>query len=129
MYSSEIEVRYSDLDAYGHVNHAKFITYLETVRTKIFIDEFNELLKKNIFIIIVKVECNYKHPIHLGDKVIIDIKTDEIKKTSFTLSYTMHNGNGIIYAEATTTLVSFDNNKKKPIEIPAELKIKLVSQY
>lgn len=127
MYSSEIEVRYSDLDAYGHVNHAKFITYLETVRTKLFINEFNELLKKDIFLIIVKVECNYKHPIHLGDKVIIDIKTDEIKKTSFTLSYTMHNSSGITYAEAKTTLVSFDNNKKKPVEIPDELKIKLVS--
>ncbi|MCA1980610.1 MAG: acyl-CoA thioesterase [Calditerrivibrio sp.] len=127
MYSCEVEVRYADLDAYGHVNHATFLTYLETVRTKLFINEFNELLTKNIFLIIVRVECDYKHPIHLGDKVIIDIKTDEIKRTSFTLSYTIHNGNGITYAEAKTTLVSFDNSKKRAIEIPPELKNKLVS--
>jgi len=45
-HSGEIKVRYADLDAYGHVNHATFLTYLETVRTDAFINEFNELLKQ-----------------------------------------------------------------------------------
>ncbi|MEF3253971.1 MAG: acyl-CoA thioesterase [Deferribacterales bacterium] len=127
MYSGEVTVRYSDLDAYGHVNHATFFTYLETVRTEIFLNEFNQLLQNNIFLIIVNAECNYKYPIKLGDKVIVDIKTEEIKKTSFTLSYIMHNGNGKIYADAKTTLVCYDNNKNKPTEIPQIIKEKLVS--
>lgn len=126
-YSGEIKVRYADLDAYGHVNHATFLTYLETVRTDAFINEFNELLKQNIHLVIIRAECTYRKPIHLGDKVVVDIKTDEIRKTSFTLSYIIHDGTGNVYAEAKTTLVAYDNNKKKTTEIPQVIKNKLVS--
>jgi acyl-CoA thioester hydrolase len=126
-HSGEIKVRYADLDAYGHVNHATFLTYLETARTDAFINEFNELLKQNIHLVIVSAECTYRKPIYLGNKVIVDIKTDEIRRTSFTLSYTIHDGTGNVYAEAKTTLVTYDNNKKKTTEIPQVIKNKLVS--
>jgi len=29
-FNTSIEIRFSDLDAYGHVNNALFFTYLET---------------------------------------------------------------------------------------------------
>ncbi len=126
IFSGELEVRYADLDAYGHVNHATYFTYLETVRTRIFLNEFNELIKNGVYLIIVNASCDYKHPIHLGDRVIIDFQVKEIRKTSFVLSYSIHNGNGLEYATATTTLVSYDNNKKKPVPLP-ELILKKLS--
>lgn len=117
-FSSELEVRYADLDAYGHVNHATYFTYLETVRTRIFLDEFTELIKNGVYLIIVNASCDFKHPIHLGDKVIVSFQIKEIRRTSFILSYSIHNGSGLEYATATTTLVSYDSNKKKPIPLP-----------
>jgi len=118
IFSGEIEVRYADLDAYGHVNHATYFTYLETVRTKIFLNEFNDLIKQGIFLIIVNASCDYKHPIHLGDKVIINFEIKEFRKSSVTFEYSTHNGDGLEYATATTTLVSYDSIKKKPIPLP-----------
>ncbi|PMP69581.1 MAG: acyl-CoA thioesterase [Calditerrivibrio nitroreducens] len=117
-FSGEIEVRYSDLDAYGHVNHATYFTYLETVRTKVFLDEFNELITQGIYLIIVSASCDFKHPIHLGDKVIVSFNLKELKRTSFTLTYSIHNGSGLEYATAQTTLVSYDNNRKKAVPLP-----------
>ena len=37
-FSIPIESRFSDLDAYGHVNNAVYFTYLETARVKLFSD-------------------------------------------------------------------------------------------
>jgi acyl-CoA thioesterase FadM len=34
-FSTDVEVRFVDLDAYGHVNSATYFTYLETARTKL----------------------------------------------------------------------------------------------
>jgi len=82
-HSGEIKVRYADLDAYGHVNHATFLTYLETVRTDAFINEFNELLKQNIYLIIIKAECTYRKPIFLGNRVIVDITNRCNRKNIF----------------------------------------------
>ena len=33
MHEKEIEIRWRDLDPYGHVNHAVFLTYLEESAT------------------------------------------------------------------------------------------------
>lgn len=120
-FSGEIEVRYADLDAYGHVNHATYFTYLETVRTKIFLEDFNNLINQGIYLIIVNASCDYKHPIYLGDRVIVTFQPKELRKTSFTLTYSIHNGNGLEYATASTTLVSYDSKIKKPIPIPESI--------
>ena len=48
-YSTTIELRFSDLDLYGHVNSVVYFTYLETARVKLFKDFFKELTDKQIF--------------------------------------------------------------------------------
>ncbi|NVO01004.1 MAG: acyl-CoA thioesterase, partial [Geobacteraceae bacterium] len=39
-HSIPIEVRFADLDAYGHVNGSVYFTYLETARVRMFTDAF-----------------------------------------------------------------------------------------
>ena len=48
-YSTPIELRFSDLDAYGHVNSAIYLTYLETARVKLFAGSFRALTEQGIF--------------------------------------------------------------------------------
>jgi len=119
MYSKEISLRFSDMDMYGHLNHAKYITLLETARTELFLDEFFELQELNILLLITHVECSYKKPVTLKDRVIIDMEFYPISRTRFEGKYVMHNGSGLIYAEAKTVLACFDANKKKSTDIPA----------
>ena len=42
-YSTPIELRFSDLDLYGHVNSVIYFTYLETARVKLFAELFTDL--------------------------------------------------------------------------------------
>jgi acyl-CoA thioester hydrolase len=118
-FTTPIELRFSDLDLYGHVNSVVYFTYLETARVKLFQNFFKELTDKQIFTLVARAECDYKLPILFGDTLIVSVTLTRIGTSSFDLDYLLHNGRNKTYATARTTLVCFDNAKKITVPVPA----------
>ena len=80
----QMNIRFSDLDAMGHVNNAKYLTYLEEAR----INYFNNILylsKENLDYqaVIAKVEINYFNQIKLRDKLEIYTRIFKLGKKKF----------------------------------------------
>ncbi len=117
-FSTNIELRFSDLDLYGHVNSVVYFTYLETARVKLFKDFFKELTDKQIFTLVARAECDYKLPILFSDELIVSVVVTRIGTSSFDLEYKLHDGREKAYAVARTTLVCFDNLKKVSVPVP-----------
>lgn len=117
-FSTPIELRFSDLDLYGHVNSVVYFSYLETARVKLFKDFFKELTDRQIFTLVARAECDYKIPILLGDELIVSVVVSRIGTSSFDLEYRLHDGAEKTYATARTTLVCFDNVKKVTVPVP-----------
>ncbi|MCX7843712.1 MAG: acyl-CoA thioesterase [Clostridia bacterium] len=68
-----LEVRGSELDSFGHVNNAVYISYLEECRWKFF-DEMNwlgYLKKEGIFPVVVETNIRYIRELKMLDKVVI----------------------------------------------------------
>ncbi|MFK5927766.1 MAG: thioesterase family protein [Desulfuromusa sp.] len=123
-----IEIRFVDLDAYGHVNNALFFTYLETARVKLFQQYFGAFLDSELMFLVVRAECDYRLPIELNDPLQIAISIDQVRHSSFNFSYRMHNGAGKNFAEAKTVMVCYDPRIKKPVAIPPEIKTVFLPQ-
>ena len=121
-YSVPVELRFADLDAYGHVNNAVYFTLLETARTKLFHDRFIEFMKQSLLFLVVKAECEYKLPIELKDVVIITLEMARVGNSSFDIHYELHNGNGKVFGLAKTVMVCYDGKAKKPTRIPESFK-------
>jgi len=121
-FKTPIEIRFSDLDAYGHVNNALFFTYLETARIKLFQQHFGAFLGSELMFLVVRAECDYRLPVQLTDPLQVSISIEEVRYSSFNFSYQMHNGSGKIFAEAKTVMVCYDPKIKKPVAIPPEIK-------
>jgi acyl-CoA thioester hydrolase len=121
-YSTSIDLRFSDLDLYGHVNSAVYFTYLETARVKLFMEVFQELTDQGIFIVVGRAECDYKYPILLSDTVVVSAWVSRIGATSFDLNYHIHDNNDRTFATAITTMVCIDSVKKKPVTVPERLR-------
>lgn len=117
-FSTPIELRFSDLDLYGHVNSVVYFSYLETARVKLFSDFFQELTAQHIFTLVARAECDYKVPILFGDQLIVSVVVARIGTSSFDLDYRLHDGGKKTYATARTTLVCFDNGKKITVPVP-----------
>lgn len=121
-YSVPIELRFADLDAYGHVNNATYFTYLETARTKLFYDTFIEFMDQSLLFLVVKAECEYKLPIDLKDNVIVTLQMGRVGNSSFDIDYVVHDDNNKVFGLAKTVMVCYDGRAKKTTRIPESFK-------
>lgn len=121
-FTTDIEIRFADIDAYGHVNNAIFFTYLETARVKLFQQHFGGFLDTSLTFLVVRAECDYRLPVTLNDKLQITIVIEQLRHSSFTFGYRLHNGEGKNYATARTVMVCYDPVVSRPVAIPAEIR-------
>ena len=120
-YTTLIDIRFADLDAYGHVNNAVFFTYLEHARVKMFQEYFGAFLDSSLLFLVVRAECDYKAPVTLKDRLLITLTVDQLRRTSFTFHYRLHDGSGREFATAKTVMVAYDPQAKKPVALPARI--------
>ncbi len=114
-----VEVRFRDLDAYGHVNNAVVFNYLETARIRFLGEHFSVMPGPGEPLFLVKrAECDYQRPIPLVDRVYIDLSVEEIRSSSFRFGYTLHDGAEVRYARAETVMVTVSSETGRPVRVP-----------
>lgn len=125
-----IQIRFKDVDAMGHVNHANHLTYLELARVTFLDDVFGQEIDwKKQGIIIANININYVSPILLRDKIVIETWCSKVGNKSFSLSHRIvkqENATEAVLATAETVLVCFDYKDNRSIEMPKYWKEKLL---
>ena len=125
-----ITVRFSDLDAMGHVNNATFLTFLEEARFAY----FREVLKRdrdnlNFEAIIARIEIDYKNQICLGDKVVVYTRCPRIGEKSGDIENLIvveKETENKIASSALSKLVTFDYKRGVSVPIPYDVRKALI---
>ncbi len=117
-FRTEIEVRFSDFDLYGHVNSVVYFNYCETARVKVLKDVLKELADSNVHIVVAHAECDYRMPILFGEKLMVHSHVSKMGKSSFDLEYRLNDGVQKTYAVARTTMVCFNSVRKMSVPVP-----------
>jgi acyl-CoA thioester hydrolase len=121
-HSMRPEIRFVDVDVFGHVNNAHYLTYFEQARVKYFDDIVGwkyDWSKQGI--IVARVEINYVMPVRFRDEVEIMTRCSRIGNKSFDLEYRlvkMENEKEVLLADGKTVMVAFDYSLNKSIFIP-----------
>ncbi len=119
-----VQIRFVDIDAFGHVNNAVFASYYETARVAYF-DEVLGLRinwKKN-GLILAKNILEYKLPVYLRDTIICRTAVVKLGNKSIEIFNELirkNNNKEEIVASAHGILVCYDYEKNETIEIPSE---------
>jgi acyl-CoA thioester hydrolase len=102
----EIEIRWRDLDAFGHVNHASFVTFLEEGRDE-WLDRATGSNDEAMSFVIRRVEIDYVSQLVLADDhVRVRVELERIGTSSLTTVEEMHVvGDGRLVARARCVLV------------------------
>ncbi|WP_128894800.1 acyl-CoA thioesterase [Longirhabdus pacifica] len=123
----EIDVRSTEIDTLGHVNNAKYLEYMEWARFD-WIQKagltVEKLREKQIMIVLVNVNINYRKEIRFGDKVKVvtkPVKPTRVGGKSGTMIQEIYNQHGDLATDAEITIVFIDAVKRKSIEIPEEI--------
>lgn len=127
-YTTEIEVRFRDIDAMGHVNNAVYATYLEQART----DYFRDVLKtdlSSISTVLAALSVEFRRPIELADgSVTVEIDIPELGRSSIPMTYELRTADGIVAnAESTQVAVDPDSGESRPI--PEEYRERIRSYH
>jgi acyl-CoA thioester hydrolase len=116
-------LRWSDMDAYGHVNNVQFLRLLEDARVIAFAatgtDDGGSLV--DIGLLVARSEIEYLAPlVYRPEPVAIDMWVTRIAGASFELAYEVRDERGrdgagaAVYARAVTTLVTYDLVRHQP---------------
>lgn len=107
----EVPLRWSDLDAYGHVNNATFVTLLEEARIRVLNAWFGGLEVLDRGVLVAEHHIDYLAQLSYVPAVAAHIWCTDIGASTFRMAYEVRDRDGqgeVRYAVAETTLVSYD---------------------
>ncbi|GMA18666.1 acyl-CoA thioesterase [Arsenicicoccus piscis] len=121
-YHVDVALRWSDMDAYGHVNNVQYLRLLEEARVQAFEDWFGGHHVGDRGMVIGRSEIEYLLPLeHRIAPIAIEVWVTQVAAASFDLGYRVVDGTGgpdqRVYALAETTLVAYDLTRGVPIRL------------
>ncbi len=118
-YLSKQFVRWDDLDAFGHVNNAIYLTYAQEARFLWATEEFSAAMRESSLIemVVARAEVDFIEPIYDGGRFVdVDITIEKIGNSSFNMLFTIAD-QGKVFAKVKTVqvAVSLETKKSRPL--------------
>ena len=112
-------VRWDDLDAMGHVNNAKYLTYAQEARFLWATEEFSGAMRETslIELVVARAEIDFIEPIYEGGRFVdVEITVSKIGNSSFNMLFTIGD-QGKVFAKVMTVqvAVSTQTMKSRPL--------------
>ena len=120
-HEKRIEIRWRDLDAFGHVNHVVFLTYLEESRDEWLGGRLGDPDRVWDWVV-AHVEVDYRREVSLADDVVIaSCRLARVGRSSVSTHEEVRTAAGMLAAEAGVVLVARDreSGRSRPLT-PAE---------
>ncbi|WP_458189028.1 acyl-CoA thioesterase [Haladaptatus sp. NG-WS-4] len=115
-YATELDVRFRDLDAMGHVNNAVYATYLEQARADYYADVL-DLSLAGVDTVLVSLSMEYRRPITADETVTVALGIGNLGESSIPMEYKLRTEKGVT-AMAETVQVVFDRSSGESRPIP-----------
>lgn len=118
---SPIQVRYGDIDAQGHVNNARYLTFIEQARMD-YIMRLNMWDGSNfqsLKLIVAEIRISYKAPIIFNQAIYVGVKTTRLGNKSLDIqSDIIDRATESILATTISVMVAYDYPNQCTIAIP-----------
>ncbi|MEM5536326.1 thioesterase family protein [Neptuniibacter pectenicola] len=120
IYRCDIPVRWGDMDAYGHVNNAMYMRYLEEARVQL-LDSMNVGLDPNgLAPVVVDIGCSFIRPVVYPDLLSIQCYSGDLGRSSFMTYYEVFSQQqgGVMVSTGHAKVVWIDHQTQKSVPVP-----------
>jgi len=121
-HSFRCPMRWSAMDAYGHVNNVVYLTYLEEARVDMLFALGSEYGGKALAegVLVAHHEIDYKRPLVYHSRgVVIEMWVGAVKGASFEIRYEVRDET-TVFATAASVLVPYDLEAVRPRRVSSE---------
>jgi acyl-CoA thioester hydrolase len=120
VHATEVQMRFADTDALGHVNNASFALYVESAR----LDFFSRLGEQVRSLILAHLAIDFRRQVGFGERMRVDTTVDRVGTTSVALHQLVYADGGVA-AEARSVVVLFDYAAQRPEPIGPAMRARL----
>ena len=114
---TRIEVRFRDIDSFGHVNNAVIASYVEQARIRYLRDVLGADPVGNMPLILGMLKIDYLSPVFFEDTVEVGSRVDWIGNSSIAMSHLLNAADREL-ARSTSVLVAYDYEQARPMPVP-----------
>ena len=130
LHTCHLAVRWGDMDAYGHVNNALYMRYLEEARVQLLAEIGAAMDGNGIDPVIINVGCTFLRPVTYPATVIINSYVGEIGRSSFMLHYELSTvaDPDTLYSEGYSKVVWMDHTSGRSVPLPTAIRSRITQQ-
>jgi acyl-CoA thioester hydrolase len=127
-YVHRVEVRYLEVDRQGVVFNGWYLAYFDDAMSGLLAHgglPYPELLASGYDVMLVHTELDWTAGVGFGDDVTVEVSTDRIGTTSFTLGFAVRRGAAEVVCRGRTVYVAVAVEDYAKREIPPRLRAAL----
>ena len=120
----ELDIRYYETDQMGIVHHSNYIRFFECGRSDMMQKAglpIEIIEKEGVMLPVISVECHYKHPAYMGDRIRIVTSIDKVPMAKLVVKSEIYNQDGILLVNGVVTLGFIDSVSRHPVRCPQAL--------
>jgi acyl-CoA thioester hydrolase len=127
-----LAVRFGDVDMLGHVNHTKYLTYMEQGR----ICYARDVLRwdgdfRSLSMILARATVDYLLPLKFAESVYVYTRCIRLGNKSFDLAYLLRRNEdgrpGAVVATGVTNMVAYNYAQSETIAVPGEWRSRILA--
>ena len=130
-YEHQVEVRFVDTDAFGHVNNATYLSYFEAARAGYYAKVAGQPFMTGArgsadMFVIAEARITYRAPAFFGETLLVGCRFTWASRTSFGLEYLVRAEESVVgparvVADGETVQVMFDGARNRVTRVPPDL--------
>ncbi len=124
IHTKNFNIRWGDMDAYGHMNNTMYFFYTQEARFELLTDNGIKIDLQGVAPVLAYTTCKFIKPIMYPETILVEtwLVNIENKKTFFEHVIKSVNNTELVYAISEAIVVWYDFSTKKSIEMPNHLR-------
>lgn len=121
--TTPVQLRFSDIDAFGHVNNTIYLSLMDLAKTRYFIEAMGgELDIRKAGLVVVNVNCDFCAPAFFDEELVVITRTLSVGEKSLTLEQEVvcPAKDGQVKCRCRTVMCGFDPRTMTAIAITPE---------
>jgi acyl-CoA thioester hydrolase len=121
VHTTEIPVRWCDMDAFGYVNNSVFFSYFEIARIAWWVEAMpKDIHLRDVGPVLVNANCTFLKPVFYPENLLVNVFVGPPGRSSYECFYdiTAKSDATVVYAEGMTKIVWVDRKLGKSLPLP-----------
>ena len=122
-FRTPIHLRWSDLDAFNHINNARYLTFLEQARIEWFATIGEDWVTDTAAPVVASATLHFKRPIEYPADVFVELFTERLGTTSVVIGHRIVAADGTLHCDGNVVAVWVERRSGKPTPLPPAVRL------